>query len=305
MLMKVVKRWRWRGIEYDPFDLGARERIAERMFAFRKDEAPVGTVRRGQVILEIIESSFPTAVLTGAYFENLELLLKSRKPRASPGQVLLGLGSGRSGSTSLAEILATVEMGCCTHENPPLISWRHNPEELQFHMRRLKLLAQYFDQVADVSHWWLNVLDEVFVRFPGAKAVGLIRDLGCCTKSFMRMKGSGLGSYNHWVPYGNDIWAAAPWDPTYPTYAVPEDAARDPDGAKVRLIARYVREYNERLTGLVAGHPERILLIRTEDLSKVAAQEAIFEFAGVRGLLTNATLNVNTMTDGRSSDYKF
>jgi hypothetical protein len=275
------------------------------MYQLRKNEQPLGTVARSRVILEIIEHSFPTAMLTQAYFDNLELLLKSSDVRSTPGQVLLGLGTGRSGSTSLAAILATVEASCSTHENPPLIAWTPNPEEVQFHLRRLRLLSQYFALVADVSHWWLNVLDVAFVQFPGAKAIGLYRNPQGCTESFMKMKGFGRGSYNHWVPYGNSIWATAQWDPSYPTYAVPKNAGRDPDGAKYELIARYAREYNERLRSLAEVWRKRFMLIRTEELSNAATQEAIYRFAGVRGLQTKAMLNVGTMADGRNAHYKF
>jgi hypothetical protein len=305
MLNRLIRSWRSRGIDYDPSDLTARERLAELMFDLRKNEEPLGTVSRSRVLLEIIEHSFPTPALTAAYFENLELLLKSSEVRPTPGQILLGLGTGRSGSTSLAAILATVEGSCSTHENPPLISWTPNPEELQFHVRRLKLLAQHFSLVADVSHWWLNALGDVFAQLPGTKTIGLFRNLESCTESFMKMKGFGRGSYNHWVPYGNGIWAAAQWDPAYPTYAVPKNATCDPDGAKYELIVRYAREYNERLQALAAVWPEQILLIRTEDLSKTAVQKTIYEFAGVRGLQTTAMLNVGTMADGRNARCKF
>jgi hypothetical protein len=305
MLNKVMRSWRSRGIDYDPFDISARGRLGEQMFALRNKELPRGTIDRGRSILQIIEHSFPTPTLTAAYFENLELLLQSHKVRPTAGQIVVGLGTGRSGSTSLTAMLATVEASCSTHENPPLISWTPNPEELEFHVRRLKLLSHYFSLVADVSHWWLNALDHVFAQLPGAKAVGLCRDLERCTESFMKMKGFGRGSYNHWAPYGNGIWAAAQWDPTYPTYPVPQNAGRDPDGAKYQLISRYAREYNERLRDFAAVRPKEVLLISTEDLSNAAAQETIFEFVGMRGRRTSAMLNVDTMADGRKAHYKF
>jgi hypothetical protein len=269
------------------------------------NDQPPGTVERGRLILELIQDSFPTKTLASAYFENLELLLKSRQSRRTPGTILLGIGSGRSGSTSLAAVLATVEGSCCTHENPPLISWVPEAEELQFHVRRFRRLAEYFPLVADVSHWWLNVLDDVFTHFPDAKVVGVFRSLGSCASSFMKIKGFGRGSYNHWVPYGNGIWAAAQWDPTYPTYAVPENSKRDPDGAKLELITRYVSEYNDKMFSIAARMPEKVMLVRTEDLNDTAAQRTIFEFAGVRGSVAKTQLNVGTIADGRDFDYKF
>lgn len=305
VLNRLLGRTRRRGIDYDPYDRGARERLADRMFDLHRNDQPLGTVERSKLILDIIEDSFPTEVLAAAYFENLELLLKSRQPCRTPGQVLLGLGSGRSGSTSLVAVLATVAESCCTHENPPLISWTPEPEQVQFHLRRLQRLTEYFVLVADVSHWWLNVFDEVRAQFPQAKAVGVSRDLASCARSFMKMKGFGRGSYNHWVPYQNGIWAAAQWDPTYPTFAMPEGSEGDPDGAKFALITRYVREYNDALQALAKRAPDVVMLVTTEELSEPAAQQAIFDFAGVQGRVAKAQLNVGTMADGRKSDYKF
>ena len=74
-----------------------------------------------------------------------------------------------------------------------MISWTPEPEELEFHFRRFRRLRQYFPLVVDVSHWWLNVLDDFFGHFSDAKAVGVYRDLESCTKSFMKIKGFGRG----------------------------------------------------------------------------------------------------------------
>jgi hypothetical protein len=308
-LDRIVNRLRSKpvrkGIDYDPNDRTIQKLVADRLFRQHIDDEPQGSVRRGRLLLGMIEDSFPSDALTAAYFENLELLLKSRQPRPVAGQLVLGLGSGRTGSTSLVEVLATAEGSCCTHENPPLISWLPQQIEVDFHIQRFKRLLPFFPLVADVSHWWINVLDEVFRHFADAKLVGVYRDVDGCVKSFMRIKGFGRGSYNHWVPYGNGSWAAAQWDPTYPTYAVPQRSERDPDGAKSELINRYVREYNEKLISIANQAPEKMLLVRTEELNSAAVQAAIFQFVGLNGRVIKSERNVGTTIDGRHPDFKF
>ncbi len=168
-----------------------------------------GRPTRSRLILDIIQDTFPTEELTKAYFENLDGLLRYRQPLQAPGRIAIGIGSGRSGSTSLAAMLATIGGSCCTRENPPLISWRPEPEEIEFHLRRFRALASYHPLVADVSHWWLNVIDPFFTAFPEARVIGTFRAVEGCAGSFMRIKGSGRGSYNRWAPYDNGIWAAA------------------------------------------------------------------------------------------------
>jgi hypothetical protein len=287
------------GVDYDPYDRSVRENLAERMFAPHRGEPAPGTIARSRLILDIIQETFPTAELTKAYFENLDLLLRYRQPLRTAGRIVLGIGSGRTGSTSLAAMLATIAGSCCTHENPPLISWKPEPEELEFHLGRFHRLAAYHPLVADVSHWWLNVLDRFFAEFPEARVVGTLRAVESCAASFMHIKGSGRGSYNHWVPYGNGIWAAARWDPAYPTYPVPEQAALDPDGAKLALIVRHVQEYNDAMCALAQRFPAKVILVRTESLDDEAVQNAIFDFVGLHGTFARTHLNVGTTDDGK------
>jgi hypothetical protein len=287
------------GVDYDPYDRTVREALAERMFAPYRSEPAPGTIARSRLILDIIQETFPTEELTKAYFENLDALLRYRQPLRTPGRIVLGIGSGRSGSTSLAAMLATVNGSCCTHENPPLISWTPEPEEIEFHLLRFRRLASYHPLVADVSHWWLNVMDLFFAEFPEARVIGTFRAVASCAASFMRIKGSGRGSYNHWVPYDNGTWAAARWDPAYPTYAVPEHAALDPDGVKLELIARYVREYNDAMHTLARRRPTTVMLLHTEKLDDEAVQTAIFDFVELRGTVARTRLNVGTTDDGK------
>jgi hypothetical protein len=297
MLRKFLKRAPSSGVDYDPYDRAVREDLAGCMFAaYRSDPAP-GTIARSRLILDIIQETFPTEELTKAYFDNLDVLLHYRQPLRTPGRIVLGIGSGRSGSTSLAAMLATVGGSCCTHENPPLISWVPEPEELQFHLLRFRRLMAYHPLVADVSHWWLNVVDPVFAAFPGAQVIGTFRATESCAGSFLR--GAGRGSYNHWAPHGNGIWSAARWDPVYPTYPVPEHAALNPDRTKFEMIARYVQEYNDALHALAQRFPARVLLAPTESLDDEARQSAIFDFIGTNGTVADKRLNVGTTDDGK------
>ncbi|MBV9970559.1 MAG: hypothetical protein JO228_11295 [Xanthobacteraceae bacterium] len=287
------------GLAHDPHDRRAREALAERMFAPYRGEPAPGTIARSRIILDIVQETFPTEELATAYFANLDALLRYREPLRTPGRVVLGLGSGRSGSTSLAAMLATIGGSCCTHENPPLISWNPESEEIEFHLRRFRRLAPYHSLVADVSHWWLNVLELFFAEFPDGRVIGTFRDVESCAGSFMGIKVSGPRSYNHWVGCDNGIWSAARWDPAYPTYPVPSDAAIDPDRVKRELITRYVREYNDAMHALAPRFPDRMMLVHTESLDDEAVQNAIFDFVGLAGTVTRTRLNVGTTDDGR------
>jgi hypothetical protein len=287
------------GLPYDPYDHEVRKDLAEQLFRPHQDDPALGTVAKSRLILDIIQNTFPTEALSRAYFENLDILLRAKPVRRTPGKIVIGVGSGRNGSTSLAEMLSTIEGSCCTHENPPLMCWTPHPEEIRFHVKRLQRLAGYFPVVADVAHWWLNALPGLFARFPEAVGIGIMRNAESCARSFLKIKGAGAGSCNHWAPFGNGIWSAERWDPTYPTYPVPDEAWENPDGAKFQVIVRYVREYNAAVRAFAMRWPTRFMALETEDLSDPTAQRALYDFVGANGAVKTIRLNVGTTKDGR------
>jgi hypothetical protein len=290
---------RWRAIrDFDPNDRSARENLAAVQLELSANDHPIGSIARGHQLLRIGEEGFPIPKLQAAYFENLELLLKQKARLASPGRPVVGLGSGRCGSTSLTAIMAGVEGSCSTHENPPMIYWPPEKEQLEFHFRRTSLLIEFFPLVFDASLWWLPALSSFFEYFPTAKAIGLYRDVQSCAQSFLQNKGTAWGSVNHWVAPANGIWRANLWDPTYPTYPLPQDADANPDGAKLRLITRYVEEYNTELFALGKQLPERFMLVRMEELNDFSIQNRIFDFIGLPGRASQAVLNVGTAHEG-------
>jgi hypothetical protein len=296
LLAEEAQQW-IRARDVDPYDRSVRENLAAVLFKLL-DKYPVGTVARSRHLLQLISGTFPTPTMAAAYFENLERLFERQPRQPFPGQVILGMGSGRCGSTSLSAMLAAIKGSCATHENPPLISWNPDNEQLNFHMRRLKLLAKYFPLVFDAAHWWLRAIDRFMTEFPNGKAIGLYRDTKSCAQSFARVKGQGLGSTNHWVAPGNGIWRANHWDPTYPTYRVPENADQDPDAARAQLIVRYVEEYNDELFGVCDRLPDKVMLIRTEELALPAVHEELFEFIGFRADIPRLVFNAGTTDDG-------
>ena len=284
---------------YDPYDPASCEAEARALL----DELSVGPALDPEEmcrrLLAIAEVSAPTEALAAAYFANLQTVLADKPRLETPGRVVIGLGPGRCGSTSLSTMLGTVANSCCTHETPPPIAWTPRSQQVEFHLRRFEMLAGHYSLVSDVSHWWLNCLEQVFDRFPEAKAIGLIRYPDDCARSFMPVQGGGRGSFNPWATPRNGIWKAGHWDATYPSYALPDYASREPDRAKLALITRYVTEYNAELEALASRAPGRIELVRTEELSHADVQAKIFQLAGALGQTSTWRLNAeSTVADG-------
>lgn len=289
--------------QVDPWDIETRSRLGDLLHKEESAHA-LGTKERGRELLLMMAITWPTPALTDAYLENLRALLRVRASRRDPGRVVLGLGPGRCGSTSLTALLATAPESCCTHENPPAVHWVPAREQVELHWQRFHELTSRFALAFDAAHWWLNLCDEFFARFPTGRAIGLCRNEEACVRSFASIKGTGRGSINHWAPPHNGIWQTAPWDPTYPSFPLPAGAADDPDRARQIAIAEYVRDYNARMRALADRYPDRVLLVATEDLDDPIVQRQVGEFAGVPAVGGAYRLNVGTVEDGKTA-YRF
>ena len=178
-----------------------------------------------------------------------------------------------------------------------LIDWRPTLPQLDFHLRRFAMLCDYFTVVFDAAHWWLNAMDAFFAAFPDGKAIGLERETEACVASFLKIKGTGPGSINHWAPAGGRMWMPNVWDACYPVYSSPPSSRFSPEEAKRRAIRRYVSEYNGALAEWAAAAPDRILLVCTEELSEAATQARIFGVVGRTGRVTNLKLNAGSIAD--------
>ena len=304
LLRKHIPRDAEPSLSYDPYDVEALQRNATGLLAELQFASPQTPEEKCRLILGAIHNSYPTKELTDEYFSALELALHDKSRLDVPGQIVIGVGPGRCGSTSLSEMLGTISNSCGTHEGPPLIFWRPRSEQVDFHIRRFTVLAEYYSVVSDVSHWWLNAVDQIWERLPEAKVIGLVRDPEECASSFMRIQGFGKGSLNPWAPRGEKFWRAGLWDATYPSYPIPDLSKVDPDRVKLEQITRYVQEYNARMTELARSQPDRMKLAPTEDLSSAEVQAEIFSIAKHRGESAAWKLNVRGVRDGKRNQIK-
>ena len=285
----------------DPYDIAVREELTDELIATGLDKYVRGSKPRGQFILKVLSIGYPTRNARGAYFDNLKALLEDRAPLPEHGRVVLGLGSGRCGSTTLTALFATVPNSCCTHENPPQLFWSPTLAQSEFHFERLRFLSRFFALVFDACHWWLNVTSEFLGQFEEGKLVCLHREAIACARSFHFVKGSGKGSMNNWAPPGNGYWTTTLWDPVYPTYDLEQEFIAVPDETRWSAILRYVREYNQELERLRLYAPSRVQLVRTEDLSLPSTQDRIFRFIGVPSVTMQTRLNVGQANDGEGT----
>ena len=288
----------------NPADPEARRRFTDQALAAYGGGYGIGTVARSQFLLSIIQTGHPTPRTQAAYLENLHVLLRANPLRQQPGRLVIGLGTGRTGSTTLSHILVSCGDVCATHENPPMLYWTPHPEQIAFHLARFALLRRHFALVADTAHWWINATEALADAVPDLRFIGTLRERDACVASFLRIKGVGPGSLNHWLLPGCDGVAATNWDLCYPSYPVADPAFSQQAEGKRQLIARYVDDYNARLQRLAIADPARWLLLRTESLDTPEARQRIFTHIGVTGSFAPIRLNAGTTADGETA-YRF
>jgi hypothetical protein len=281
-----------------PYDLPLGSILSDVVFDNHQGEFSLGSMERALFLLETMNMSFATPRVIEAYFENLEAMLQRQEHLDTPGMVVLGLGTGRSGSTTLASLLSTIAGAKSTHENPVPVFWDPHPRQVEFHLRRFRLLSAFFPVVADCSGTWINLVETMFQALPTAKAIGVYRETEACVQSWSKnLIKVAAPRFNPWAMPHNGIWLAYRDDLGVPHFELPENARDNPDEARESMIRRYITDYNDRLKALAQRMPERMALLRTEELSEPSTLRQISQFLGLR--ITDVPIHRNL---GRRED---
>ena len=112
----TAERWLRRVYAAHPYDLALGEYLSNLMFQNRGHEFCEGTVERGRFLMQVFMGSYPSSRVIEAYFRTLKIVLLARAQPAVQGQVVVGLGAGRCGSTTLAAVLHSIDGSISTHE---------------------------------------------------------------------------------------------------------------------------------------------------------------------------------------------
>lgn len=231
--------------------------------------------------------------LMGAYeslLADLPLL-----PDGSRGRLVLGAGTGRSGSTSLTQLLAAQPGSYFSHEHAPRLSWQSTSARFEFHLRRFRALQRGFASFGDVSHWWLPRFEALLGAFPDLRMIVLKRDRLETIASFLKVKGGeGKGGINHWIDHDGRFWRQNIWDECYPKY----EAA----GSR-EAIGAYWDDYYRQAEELQRRHPDSLRIFPTAHLSSPDGQREILAFAGFSDPVTVEALaaNAGTVRDGQNT----
>jgi hypothetical protein len=195
-------------------------------------------------------------------------------------RLVFGIGTGRSGTVSLAKLLDAQPKFNVTHEMTRTTRsgriWRRLAEPIPWRASENEVAAtvdlilhRRGSVVGDVGSSWLPHLPALLRQYPSARVVCLERPREEVVTSFLRK----TGHSNHWMP-GADRVVDPRFDPVFPKY---EDAE-----SKSAAVGLYWDEYRRLVGALRAAQPGRVRSWSMRDaLNTEQGTAEVLEFAGV------------------------
>lgn len=192
-------------------------------------------------------------------------------------QLIIGIGTGRCGTHSLAKILDSQKDAGITHElgDQPYLKWKNDPKisNVILHFRKEGTTKKFF---GDVSFYYLNYLEEILREFPDAKIVSIKRDPDSTVASYMKW----TEGRNHWKEHTGIRWRKCVWDDCYPKYELD----------KKESIQQYWKDYYLKVDELSKKYPSNFFHLNMEDLNSEKRVEDLLDFCGFESkIILNGT----------------
>ena len=175
--------------------------------------------------------------------------------------IILGCGTGRCGTMSLAKLLNGCKESNIEHERGTVLPWIIDSKKwISVYKEINKLEGKY---VGNVSFFYLNYIKKA-IEDLGAKVVILKRDKKKVVESFIDRG----GGYNHFTQNKN----THKFDICFPKY----------EGLETRkAYEKYWIEYNKIAKELQEKYPENIKIFSVDKLNSKKGQDSIFDFCNI------------------------
>lgn len=130
-------------------------------------------------------------------------------------KLIIGLGTGRSGTKSLTELLNKPRGSLITHECRPVLPWEFHRDLAEAKMHQLMGRKAIF--VGDVSLYFLNYVPWIAEHYPTVRFVCMQRPRDATVASYMRFS----RNRNMWQRHDGSVYRRDPeWDACYPKYPI-------------------------------------------------------------------------------------
>ena len=183
--------------------------------------------------------------------------------------IIIGLGTGRCGTHSLAKLLESQENTSITHElnDTPFIKWYYNSNDFNKICRVIDSRNKEF--VGDVSFFYLHYIPSLLDKYNNIKFISIKRPKEATIKSYMKW----TEGRNHWMNHNGTQWRYDRWDICYPKYEVEK---------KEEALNLYWEEYYTTMEKLKTSYSNQFLLIEMEDLNNDNKIKDILDFCGFK-----------------------
>lgn len=194
-------------------------------------------------------------------------------------RLIIGLGTGRSGTQSLSTFLSAHRGICVLHEGrvsgsstSKVFGWENDEEAVVEWLAGLQQAYPDHAYVGDVGMYYLNYVDHIIRAFPSTLFICMQRSKRAVVRSYMRK----TYGFNHWMHHEGKKWQKdARWDSAYPKFS-----AR----SKKDAISQYWDFYAARIKQLGSTYPGRLLIVHLEEFDRPECREQILDFIGYTGL---------------------
>jgi hypothetical protein len=220
-------------------------------------------------LLAALQSDLRATATAGSNYNKVQIPGRSRLlARRQRSAVIIGCGTGRSGTLTLAKLLNGCRGVRCTHEGRPLLPWTQDPQVYE------QRLTQLISGRNDVAFSWLPYIPSLLTDVPDIRIIVTRRDAHEAARSFEAWMDGGSGpGRHHWLDHNGEGWVPDPvWDPCFPKLAIAD---------RYQAIVTYCKEYDAAIDELTAAHPRNFLIVSTAELSWRHRQDDIFAFAGI------------------------
>jgi len=197
-------------------------------------------------------------------------------------QIVIGLGSGRCGTMSLAYLLNWQTNSEVSHEKSRYIMpWKGGEKTIDKFLNWASEVAKQKRLVGDVALYYLNYVEYLLSLNPHIKFFCLQRDRASTVASYMKH----TKDRNHWMPHDGIVWQKHSWDNCYPKYEVL---------SKENALERYWDDYYLTANQLQTKYPHSFRLFQTTTLNTEAGQKAILSFLGIENMRLSLGIHFNS-----------
>ena len=190
-------------------------------------------------------------------------------------QLIILIGTGRSGSVSLSQFLSHQESVRVLHEGKieekkirTLIKWYNDETAL---LKWLEYLNDFNNDnlfYGDTGMYYLPYIKTIIEKYPEVKVIGLRRKKEEVIQSFLK-KTEGR---NHWYNHDGKKWKFdEKWDNCFPKYN---------EENKSKALENYYDEYNDTTIKLMNKFPQHVRLWEIEEFNTSKGKTEILNFIG-------------------------